>query len=193
MIKVFSICLALFSLSVLADEKVSCSYQNKESRELEPTDHCGSILESGLLTLSKDIVNNISWNKYGLDCAYIYGTKNQNGWYFINQKGLGRISPFLQDNDCAPFTEGVAVGLSKGKVVFYNQALEIVERTDYTWASGFYMEVAKVCTGKLHKDYDSHGEHYQYQGGACGFINTSFEVVVPIGYPYESTPKPKTL
>ena len=175
--------LILFTLSASADDKVSCSYQNKDSRELEQTESCRTISEDGLLSLNSDIIENIYWNKYGLDCAFIYGTKDQTGWYFINQKGAGRMSPFLQDNDCAPFTEGVAVGLSKGKVVFYDQSLEIVKHTEYVWASRFDMGFAKVCKGDLQKEYDSGGEHYQYKGGMCGFIDTDFNLVIPIEYP----------
>ena len=183
LIRLVKLSLVLVTLSALADNKVSCSYQDSESRELEPTEYCGNISEDGLLVLSKKIVERVNWNKYGLDCALVYGTKDQDGWYFINQKGEGRISPFLQDNDCAPFTEGLAVGLSYGKVVFYDQALKIVKRTEYIWASGFYKGYAKVCKGDLHKQYDSHGEHYQYRGGICGFIDTRFEIVVPVRYP----------
>lgn len=192
MIKLFKYSLILFTMSAIADDKISCSYQNKDSRELEPTENCRTISEDGLLSLNSDIIENIYWNKYGLDCAFIYGTKNQTGWYFINQSGAGRISPFIQDNDCASFTEGVAVGLSKGKVVFYNHSFEIVKHTEYVWASGFDLGFAKVCKGDLIKEYDSGGEHYQYKSGTCGFIDVSFNIVVPIEYPYESTPKPKS-
>ena len=193
LIRLFILSLVLTTSSALADEKVSCSYQNSDSRELEPTEYCGSISEDGLLMLNENIIESISWNKYGLDCALVFGTKDKNGWYFINQKGEGRVSPFIQDNDCAPFTEGVAVGLSHGKVVFYNQALEIVKRTEYIWASSFYKGFTKVCAGDLYKKFDSSGEHYEYKGGKCGFIDTNFQIVVPVEYPYESTPEPNAL
>ena len=193
LIRYFALLLLLVCDPARAGETVSCAYPNKDSRELKPAETCGSVSADGRLRLDASITDNIDWNKYGLECIYVYGTEDQDGWYFINQAGAGRISPFLQDNDCAPFTAGVAAGLSHGKVVFYNQALEIVKRTDYVWASGYRQGVAKVCRGELVKAYDAGGEHYEYQGGHCGYIDTNFEVVVPVEYPYESTPEPDGL
>ena len=171
---------------------MSCSYPDKE-RGLEPIENCGRLSEDGLLKLDKAIIDRIDWNKYGLDCAFVYGTENENGWYFINQKGEGRISPFIQDNDCAAFSEGVAAGLSHGKVIFYDHAFKIVKHTEYVWASRFHQGFAKVCEGTLEKKYDSSGEKYEYQGGKCGFIDTNFKVVVPVTHPYETTPNPDDL
>ena len=187
------LCLLLVSSAASADEKASCSFQDKDSLEFEPAENCGSITADGLLLLDEAIIERAYWNKYGLNCAFVYGTDDKNGWYFINQNGRGRVSPFIQDNDCAPFTAGMAAGLSHGKVVFYNQALEIVKRTDYVWASGFHGGVAKVCEGELIKQFDSGGEHFEYRGGNCGFIDTSFRVVVPVTHAYENTPEPEGL
>ena len=179
-------------MSVLsqAGETVSCSYQSKITRELEPTDTCGSLNDDGVLTLESHILDDVDWSKYGMSCLMVFGSQIQNGWFFINQSGHGRSSTFLQDNDCAPFTEGLARGLSQGKVVFYNQVLDVVHASDFVWASPFYRGHAKVCKGELLKQYDSTGEHYTYTGGTCGFIKRDFSTVVPIVYPYEATPEP---
>ncbi len=192
MIRLTVLFFLISSSLALAETEVSCSYQDKE-RGLEPVENCGRLSEDGLLKLNKMIVDRIDWNKYGLDCALVHGTENQNGWYFINQKGEGRISPFIQDNDCAPFSGGVAVGLSYGKVIFYDQAFNIIKRTEYVWASSFHEGFAKVCEGNLEKEYDSSGEKYKYHGGKCGFIDTKFKVVVPVTHPYEKTPIPSAL
>jgi len=192
MTRLFALSLLVIAWSALADETASCAYPDKNSRNLEAAENCGSISADGLLTIEPEIIERIDWNKFGLVCAYVYGTQDKDGWFFISQTGRGRISPFLQDNDCAPFAEGVAAGLSQGKVVYYNQALDIVERTDYIWTSGFFKGYAKVCAGDLVKEFDAGGEHFDYRGGRCGFIDAGFEVVVPVTYPYENTPEPET-
>ncbi|MCL1039742.1 hypothetical protein L2750_21790 [Shewanella submarina] len=173
-----------------APESVGCSYVHKRSRELELTQQCGVLAADGLLQLDDEVLRQLSWSQFGLECIHVFGSEIQNGWYFINQSGLGRWAPFSQDNDCAPFTQGVAVGLSRGKVIFYNQLMQIEQLTDYSWASGFYQGAAKVCRGELVKEFDTFGEHYSYLGGECGFINRDFEVLVPLVHPYESTPSP---
>ncbi len=184
--------LLLAAAPAAAQEIVACAYPDRDSRELEPAANCGSLADDGLLTLRKEILERVDWNEYGLQCAYVSATRDDDGWYYINQQGAGRSSPFGQDNDCAPFTAGLAAGLSRGKVIFYDAALEIVRRTDYVWASGFHHGFAKVCRGALVKKFDASGEHYEYRGGQCGFIDTDFAVVVEVAYPYQSTPHPES-
>ena len=174
----------------LRDEPISCSYQSKATRELEPTEHCGTLSADGLLILKQRIVDDMDWSKYGMSCLNVSNSQSLNGWFFVNQSGYGRSSTFLQDNDCAPYSEGLARGISQGKVVFYDQALAVVHKSDFAWAGPFHKGYAKVCKGDLYKEYDSSGEHYTYKGGACGFISRDFSIVVPVAYPYESTPEP---
>jgi hypothetical protein len=127
-----------------------------------------------------------------LDCVFIYGVKENNGWYFVNQKGEGRKTAFTEDNGCNSFENGVVVGLLNGKVIFFNQAFEIVKKTEYIWANNFYNGFSKVCKGVLEKRLGK-DEHYHYYGGECGYINEDFQIVIPLEHPHEYTPKPKGL
>jgi len=186
--KLIYILIALFiSSSVYADEKL-CMYPDSNTHELEQAKNCGSI-KNGLLSVDPSLLKKMMWSKYGMQCIYINYPKDK-GWFFINQNGFGRGSPFTRDNDCNWFLSGLAVGVSNGHVIYFNQVMDVVKSTNYTWASNFYKGYSMVCTGELTKEYDMHGEHYQLKGGQCGFINREFKVVVPVQYPYESTPKP---
>ena len=181
----------LISFHIRAEE-VSCAYPYLGTNVMTVAKSCGEIKKDDLLIINKEILPKINWSQYGLECIAVFNVKdeNKNGWYIVNQTGVGRISSFWTDNCCAPFREGMAVGLLDGKVIFYNQVLEIVKRTNYIWASGFENGYCKVCLGDLKKEKDKYGDHDIYTGGLCGYINSKFEVVVPLKYPFENTPKP---
>lgn len=171
-------------------EKVSCAYPELNTNIMTDEKICGEIIDDDLLIINKNVSKKINWNDNGLECIYVYGTKRKDGWYIVNQSGKGRISSFWTDNTCAPFSEGLTVGLSKGTVIFYNQRLEVIKRTNYVWASNFHKGYSKVCVGNLKKQYDSKSEHYQHTGGSCGYIDTDFKVVVPLDYDFAETPEP---
>ena len=188
----FLIALIFVPSICVADTQVSCAYPELNTNEMVPEKSCGAVSSDGLLSINRALISKINWNKDGIECAYIYGTENINGWYIIKRSGSGRISPFWPDNSCEPFSYGLAVGLINGNVVFYNQDLEVVKRTNYSWASGFQKGYSKVCIGYLEKEYDSSGEHFEYKGGKCGYVDTNFKVIVPLNYSFEKTPKPKS-
>lgn len=183
-------CLFLCAQAI-AEIKASCAYPSLSSNVLREATDCGTLSDDGLLSLAPEVMEDVSWGAFGLRCAAIFGTASENGWYVISQNGKGRISPFTQDNDCARFSDGLNAGRAQGKVFFYNQALEIVKRTDYTWTSGFRHGQAKVCRGQLHKEMDAHGDHYELSGGACGFIDVKFNEITDIVFPFEATPEPQ--
>lgn len=185
--KLLATILLLSPLYCFADEAVSCAYVDVKSNVMAPTKDCGTLKDDGRILINQIILDKTSWGQYGLACMSIYNTKERkrNGWYFINQSGKGRISAFSSDNNCKAFSEGVAVGISKGKVYFYNQVMDVVKRTHYTWTSSFYKGFAKVC-----RKYDSTSEHHVHKRGQCGFIDTAFNEVVEAKHPYENTPEP---
>jgi hypothetical protein len=187
--KLIFVLIAFLISSVAHAEERLCMYPDSDTRELEQAKNCGSI-ENGLLSVTPSLLDKMMWSKFGMQCIYINYPKDK-GWFFINQNGLGRGSPFAHDNDCNWFQSGVAVGVSNGLVVYFNQVMEITKSTNYTWASNFHKGFSKVCTGELKKEYDTHGEHYQLKGGQCGFINREFQVVVPVQYLFQSTPEPR--
>lgn len=187
--KLFYMLIALLISFTAHAENKFCMYPDNETGELEQSKNCGSI-KNGLLHVQPSLLDKVMWSKFGMQCIYLNYPENR-GWFYINQNGLGRGSPFNYDNDCNWFQSGVAVGVSNGRVVYFNQVMKIVKSTKYTWASNFYKGYSKVCTGVLIKEYDEHGEHFQLKGGQCGFINREFKIVVPIQHPYESTPKPE--
>ena len=175
------------ALPLWAEIPVDCVYPHKDTYEMTPVKDCGLLDEKDALSLKAELLEKVDWSKYGLTCLYVTQPKAKAGWYYLSQQNLGRISPFGQDNDCVYFSEGLAVGLSQGKIIYYDQSLSIQKETHYTWASHFYQGFSKVCLGKLKRVGQ---ELFTYQGGRCGFINRSFEVVVPVIHPFEETPEP---
>ncbi|TMP33447.1 hypothetical protein [Pseudoalteromonas rubra] len=186
--RIWLVMLLMFAFSVNAEE-VICAYNDSSTYELEVFKNCGSLGSDGLLKVNPDLLPKVRWHKFGMSCINVRGE----GWFFLNQNGLARGAPFLQDNDCNPFSEGLAVGISNGKIVYYDQVLSIIKKTDYTWSGSFHKKHAKVCKGTLIREYDASGEHYSLTGGNCGYINREFEVVVPTVFDFQSTPVPEGL
>jgi len=104
---------------------------------------------------------------------------------YLAADGRARISDDPHDNGCHPFRNGTAISYVEGKAVFFDKNLEVVKATDYALADPFDKHLAKVCTVLPEKKF--HGEHFKWVGGTCGYIDTEFNVVVPIATPYEST------
>lgn len=182
--------LIIFSFDCNANENISCAYPSAPSSIMREDDNCGIMTDDDLLIINDNIVEAINWSKYGLECVYVYGTDGKNGWYIVNQSGEGRITSFWSDNTCAPFSEGLVVGLSNGTIIYYNQIIEIAKRTEYVWASNFKGGYSKVCIGNLIKKYSVKKERHLYSGGQCGYIDRNFKVVVPLKYDFAETPSP---
>ena len=104
---------------------------------------------------------------------------------YLAPDGRARISDYPHDNSCQPFRNGVAISYVDGKAVFFDTDLNIVKATDYALADSFDKHLAKVCTVLPEKKF--HGEHFEWVGGTCGYIDTEFNVVVPIATAYETT------
>ena len=104
---------------------------------------------------------------------------------YLAADGRARISDDPHDNGCQPFRNDVAISYVDGKAIFFDKDLEIVKVTPYALADPFYKTLAKVCTVLPEKKF--HGEHFKWAGGTCGYIDTEFNVVVPIATPYEET------
>lgn len=179
----------LLSAPAFANSQLACVYPDRVSRDMTQQADCGDLDEQGRFRANPALLDRVDWSKYGLQCIYVEAGTTR-GWYYLNQNGLGRWTPFASGNDCTPFSAGLAVGLSRGQVVFFNQAMRVVRSTEYRWASGFYQGYAKVCREAPQRIYDADGEHYHLRGGRCGFIDQAFLVVVPVNYRFEATPQP---
>lgn len=180
----------LFSINVFA-ENVSCAFA-KKMEDMKEIPECGLLMEDGLLMVKKELIKDIKRNLSGYACIIVFNTreKTTRGWYLVNRKGRGRITSFWTDNDCGPFSAGLNVGVLNDSVIFYDRSFNIAKKTSYVWASGFNNGYSKVCLAGLKSEPDQHGDHLIYSGGPCGYIDRKFRIVIPIEYPYESTPEP---
>jgi hypothetical protein len=125
------------------------------------------------------------WGQKGLSCQSLRLSDGTGGFSYIAPDGRARISDYPYDSHCQPFRNGVAISYVDGKAIFFDKNLEVVKSTPYALADPFYKHLAKVCTVLPEKKF--HGEHFEWIGGTCGYIDTDFNVVVPIKTPYEET------
>ena len=121
----------------------------------------------------------------GLRCFPLRFSGGTVDYGYLAADGRARISDDPHDNGCQPFGNGVAISYVDGKAVFFDNDLKVVKATDYELADPFYKHLAKVCTAAPDREY--HGEHFKWTGGTCGYIDTEFNVVVPIATSYETT------
>ena len=126
-----------------------------------------------------------------LKCLFIYLSNKKRGFAYVRKNGHARFAPFPYGNGCQPFGNGVFIQYLDGLVVYTDENFEPVKETNYVLADGFYNHLSKVCLVKPEKKYDSHGEHFEWIGGQCGYIGTAFQIVEPVIHAYENTPRPK--
>lgn len=66
------------------------------------------------------------------------------GWVYVNDEGKPILRPFIYDNGPDYFEEGLARFVSKGKMGFHDQALNIQIPARYDFAFPFVDGIAKV-------------------------------------------------
>jgi len=124
-----------------------------------------------------------------LTCLTFSLSDGTGGFGYLAADGRARISNYPYDNDCQPFRNDVAISYVDGKAVFFDANLNAVKQTNFVLADPFYKHLAKVCSDLPKKEFGPHNEHFAWVGGQCGYIDTDFNVVVPIEYAYENAPR----
>lgn len=161
---------------------------------------CGRLNADGSLQIDPEVTTLLdytqpapAWRRHSKDlkCLFIYLSNKKGGFAYVREDGRARFARFPYDAECQPFGNGVFIQYIDGLAVYTDENFEPVEKTNYVLADGFYNHLSKVCRIKPEKKYDSHGEHFEWVGGQCGYLGTEFQVVEPIIHPYESTPRPK--
>lgn len=161
---------------------------------------CGQQTSDGSLQIDQDVVALLDyseaprhWLRHSKDlkCLILTLSNGKGGFAYVRKNGQARFAPFPYDNDCQYFGNGVFVDYEGGFVIYKNESFAPVKRTNYKFADTFYNHLSKVCIVKPDKEYDSHGEHFEWKGGQCGYIGTDYKVVEPIIHAYENTPRPK--
>ena len=177
---------------------VDCSYFHMRTEIEAFLEHtsCGYSDAEGVLHISAETMQHFDseefksgrdgWYPKGLSCLPLSLSNGSTGLAYIAQDGRGRLSNF-PNHGCQPFRNDVAISYVDGKAVFFDDKLNVVEQTDYVLADPFYKHLAKVCSQLPEKDY--FGEHFEWKGGKCGYIDTEFNVVVPVEYAYEDAPR----
>jgi len=160
---------------------------------------CGYLKADGTLQIDPEVTALLdytqpasAWRRHSknLKCLFIYLSNKKGGFAYVRVDGRARFAPFPYDNECQPFGNGVFIQYIDGLVVYTDENFEPVQKTNYVLADGFYNHLSKVCRIKPEKMYDSHGEHFEWVGGQCGYLGTEFQVVEPVIHAYEKTPRP---
>ena len=157
---------------------------------------CGHPDAEGVLHISQETMrffgpedfnhgHSYGWQPQGLWCLTFRLSDGSGGFGYLAPDGRARISNYPYDNNCQPFRNDVAISYVDGKVVFFDANLDVVKQTEYVLANPFYKHLAMVCDILPEKEY--HGEHFQWRGGRCGYIDAAFNIVVPIITAYEET------
>ena len=178
---------------------VDCSYFAGflEVEALMKHTECGHPDGDGVLYISPETMQYFTpsgfnsgrddWHPQGLSCLPLSLSNGSKGFAYIAADGRARLSNWPYDNDCQPFRNDVAISYVDGKALFFDAKLDAVKQTEYVLADPFYKHLAKVCSQLPEKDY--FGEHFEWKGGKCGYIDTEFNVVVPVEYAYEDAPR----
>jgi len=167
-----------------------------EIMALETHTACGYPDKNGVLHISSETMEFLEakefnyemggWQPKGLRCFSFRLSDGSGGFGYLAPDARARISDYPYDNNCQPFRNDVAISYVDGKAVFFDANLKTVKQTHYVLADPFYKHLAKVCIEMPRKDHD--GEHFEWKGGQCGYIDTDFNVVVPVEYVYEDAP-----
>ena len=192
-------CLASCNPKIDKGVSVDCSgfYFTTENMAFFDHEDCGYQDAEGVLHISPETMKLFKpdefeyaytrWGQKGLRCSRFRLSDGTIDFGYLAADGRARISDYPYDNNCQPFRNGVAISYVDGKAIFFDKNLEVVKATDYALADSFYKDLARVCRVSPEKKYDTSGDHFDWIGGTCGYIDTEFNVVTPIETPYEET------
>jgi len=98
--------------------------------------------------------------------------------FYVRPSGQSRET-VIYDSGPDYFVEGLARGISGGKIGFINKALEFRIAPAYDFAFPFDHGYAVVCNGCVKV---TRGEHQVLEGGLWGVIDRSGRVAIPLEY-----------
>ena len=159
-------------------QQISCAYVPKvtdthKTPEITQVENCARIDKNNEISISRDNLNQISFNKTGLAEIRI-----NTGVYYVNKTGQ-LVRSHLFDNGADYFKEGLSRTIQDRKFGFINQKLEIVIQPKYDFAFPFSNGASKVCLGCTPIKV---GEHTEMRGGKWGYIDKSGNIIVEIVY-----------
>ncbi len=140
--------------------------------ELDQRKDCGEV-RGDELELSSDHLIRLWLNDKGLGVVYIGG-----GVFYVNREGRS-VRTLSYDSGADYFEEGLARGVSFGKIGFVDHSLEFVIAPAFDFAFPFSGGYAVVCNGCVRTD---DREHATREGGSWGVIDKKGEVVVRIAF-----------
>jgi len=178
-----------------------------EVKALEKQTACGEMDSNGLIHINADTMKLIDfvfkeqdyrlypnvefdWHPEHLRCLPLYVSGEEtstkyiySGSAYINRQGLGRFSNAPKSYGCNMFNQqsGLAQTYINNKAAFFDKDLKVVIRTDYPFLYG------DIVCSELPQREDI--DHWEWFGGQCGRIDSDYNIVVPMKYPFEKVPK----
>lgn len=158
----------------------SCFYPSKQDGGvISQFDDCG-LIKGDKIQLKKKHIQNLTYDRKGLACI-ILDTKNL---FYFSVNGNSQRAHFY-DNGCDYFKDGLARGVVNGKMVFINEALEIILNPGFDLLYPYQCGHAIACNKPFMEKID--GEHTSLKGGKCGLINKHGNLVIEPRYRIEES------
>jgi len=154
---------------------VTCAFAPKEfeliaSGGITQFENCGGLTEDGIM-LDPKLLRMLYFDAGGLGYVLTRGRA-----FYVLPSGQSRET-VLYESGADFFVEGLARGISRGKIGFINHALEFEIAPAYDFAFPFDYGHAVVCNGCVAVWV---GEHQALEGGVWGVIDRSGQVVIPL-------------
>ena len=159
------------------ETSVPCAFVPKESEtypypEMTQFENCGRLTEGGII-LDPKYLRALYFDADGP--GYVMTGDRV---FYLLPSGRSRET-VIYDSGPDYFVEGLARGISGGKIGFINQALEFKIAPAYDFAFPFDRGYAVVCNGCVKV---TRGEHQVLEGGLWGAIDRSGQIVIPLEY-----------
>jgi hypothetical protein len=154
---------------------LTCSYVPKGSEpyatsEIALFENCGRLTENGI-TLDSKLLRMLYFDTDGL--GYVLASSRA---FYVLPSGQSQET-VVYESGADYFVEGLARGISRGKIGFINHALEFEIAPAYDFAFPFDHGHAVVCNGCVGVWV---GEYEALEGGVWGVIDRSGRVVIPL-------------
>jgi hypothetical protein len=138
---------------------------------------CGRFANEDTLVLYEEHFNNLNFGDSNYTTIYAKDAENGEMRLFYVSKRGRVVRVFFFDNGADYFKEGLARTISKRKIGFINNKLEVVIEPRFDFAYPFENGKARVCNGCTKKQ---NGEHYMIVGGKWGIIDKSGKLISPM-------------